>query len=136
MLAQIYFERQAVIQVGTLFENALNKLTPRPDFTPIMDLMSANCIDPIYDLKRDDKPIVAPRLFKSETSFEAGNIFQMKPDKQQLLKFCIFEIWRGKPSCGILAHFPPAKAENQADCRTSKDMRSKGLSYESLKKLH
>ena len=65
MLAKIYFERQAVLQVGTLFENALNKLTPRPDFTTIMDLMLANCLDPIYDLKRDDDPIEAPRhVFK------------------------------------------------------------------------
>jgi len=139
MLSTMYFVRHAVIQVGKLFENALEKLPDMPDLaSKIMDQLPTleNCSEPIFDLKRANEPIEAPRLFESETSFEAGNIFQMKPGRLQKLKFCIFEILRGVPSSGILAHFPPAKAENQVDCKTSKDLISKGISHDPLKKLH
>jgi len=60
----------------------------------------------------------------------------MKPGRLQKLKFCIFEILRGVPSSGILAYFPPAKAKNQVDCKTSKDLISKGISHDPLKELH
>ena len=139
MLSTIYFVRHAVIQVGKLFENASKKLPDMPDLAQIMNLLNAaqtrhptleNCSVPIFDLKRANEPIEAPRLFESETSF-AGNIFQMKPGRLQNLKFCIFEILRGVPSSGILAYFPPAKAKNQSNCDTSKELSSKGISYES-----